>query len=375
MLFKNCGIFPFSAPYKRLRNSILQQPNSPVKMKKLVYFLVFSSIVACQKSEKSSSNEVVMDMKTAAAGAIAAPSEAMMDTLMSPSATQKTSVRAKDKSRPEEKDAEAETQTPQNVFEMPLYTTTSRKIIRTAQVKTKVEQTEKATYQIESMARKWQGFVTSNNLENRVQKQEEIPVSADSMLQIIHSEAVNTMSVRVPNRHLDSFLMEISRIYTHLDYRRVQAEDLTAAFLTNQLKSELRNQSSKRIAAATDEQGKRLNDIVAAEQSRVEMSDEAIGQKVQNVETDYNIAYSVVTIEIYADRAVSKSIIPTMTTAHAPFLIRCQQAVANGWAILLDIFIGILNLWVFILFGFLAYRLYRWLSGSVFAKLALSRKE
>lgn len=335
-------------------------------MKKLVYFLVLSLFIGCQKSENQ-------NMKSVAAPQEMAFAADSMSILRGPeSAAKSLTPRAKS-------DANASTEqinAPKNVFTLSQYATTSRKIVWTAQVKTKVEHTERATYQIEQIARKWQGCVTSNNLENRIKKQEEVQISADSTLQITHSEAVNTLCVRVPNQNLDTFLMEISRIYTHLDYRRVNSEDLTGSFLTNQLKSEFRNQSSQRIAAATDAQDKRLNDVVAAEESRVQMSDEAIAQKVQNVETDYDIAFSTVNIEIYEDAIVSKNIISSISpaTARASFGFRCQQAFVNGWAFLLDVFIGILNLWVFILIGFLGYILYRRM-GSVFPKLTLSRKE
>ena len=360
-------------------------------MKKIVYLLAFTLIAACQKGEKQGAAASQSKDSVSAYGATTTSMEAQESTAnltvsdvsasatAAPQSVAKTSVSSVlTKSPSDKKESEAPLEQPnvaQNTFFMPHYSTTSRKIIRTAQVKTKVEQTEKATYQIEQMARKWRGFVTANNLENRLKKQEEVLISTDSLRQIRHSEAVNTMSVRVPNQNLDTFLLEMSQIYKHLDYRHVNSKDLTAEFLTNQLKAEMRKQSSQRIATATDERGKRLDDIVNAEQTRVQMSDEAIEKKVQNVETDYDIAYSVVTIEIYQDAVVSKNIIANVSPTTASFGFRCQTAFTNGWAILLDIFVGILNLWVFILLGFLGYWVYLRLKGAVFSKLSLSRKE
>lgn len=334
-------------------------------MKKYVYFLAFSLLIGCQKYEKQNIGEAAVSQEMVVA----------TDTTSVLRGVELGNKNLTSRAKNAEKARTEQANTDKNVFALSQYATTSRKMVWTAQVKTKVEHTEKATYQIEQFARKWQGFVTSNNLESRVKKQEEVQISADSMLQVTHSEAVNTLCVRVPTQNLDTFLMEISRIYTHLDYRRVNSEDLTGAFLTNQLKAELRNQSSQRIAAATDAQGKRLNDVVDAEVSRVQLSDEAIAQKVQNVETDYDIAYSTVNIEIYEDVVVSKNTVPSMATVRASFGVRCQQAFVNGWSFLLDVCVGILNLWVFILIGFLGYALYRRMAGSVFPKLALARKE
>lgn len=330
-------------------------------MKKIVYFLALTLVIACQKHKEQSAKDQIAAPEVMTKAYEAAQSEAKVTKGAKDKSTRMALKKMPADAPDQETPKTEELNEPQNIFFLAQNTTTSRKIIRTAQVKTKVKNTEGATYQIEHMAQKWRGFVTANNLQNRVVKQEEVPISSDSMLQIRHSEAVNTLMVRVPNQRLDTFLADLSRIYVHLDYRRVNANDLTAAFLTNQLKSELRRESAQRIAAATDEKGKRLTDIVNAETSRVQLSDEAIAQKVQNEETDYDIAFSTVQIEIYDDAVVSKSIVayisPTMASANLGF--RCQQALAYGWSFLLDIFVGVLNMWAFILLGILGYVLYR----------------
>jgi hypothetical protein len=340
-------------------------------MKKIVYFMALCLVFGCKNSQKKemTTSNIQQDAR---AKTYETPSnnatEKDAEKNFAPMALQKSTASGISK------DTISETKTePENVFFLAQNTTTSRKIIRTAQVKTKVKNTEGATYQIEQMAQKWRGFVTANNLENRLVKQEEVPFSTDSMLQIRHSEAVNTLMVRVPNLHLDTFLANLSRIYVHLDYRRVNANDLTATFLTNQLKANIRQESSQRIAAASDEKGKRLNDIVNAETSRVQLSDEAIAQKVQNEETDYDIAFSTVQIEIYEDAVVSKTVVPyiSATVARGNLGFRCQQALANGWSFLLDIFVGILNLWAFILLIVLGYVLYRRVKGLELFRKAL----
>ena len=263
-------------------------------------------------------------------------------------------------------DAETEAKTPlskpdwekepikQIIIPTSTYSTPFRKIIRTAQVKSQVENTEQATYKIEQIARKFNGFVSVTHLENRNVEKSETPISKDSTLEITQFEVVNTIALRVPNDRLDTFLTELSRIYTHLDYRRVNGEDVTATFLTNQLKAQLRENSAQRIAQATDEKGKRLNDITNAEETRVNMKDEAIEQQIRNLETDYDIAFSVVNLEIYQNAVVSKTMKPSVESLHASanFGFRFTQALANGWSILLEVVLFFVNLWVFILMAF-----------------------
>jgi Domain of unknown function (DUF4349) len=242
------------------------------------------------------------------------------------------------------------------VFPTSTYSTPLRKIIRTAQIKSKVENTEQATYKIEQIARKFNGFVTQTHLESRNLNHSETPISNDSTLEATQFEVGNKLTLRVPNQHLDTFLVEMSRLYTHLDFRQVNAQDLTATFLTNQLKAQLRDNSAQRIAKASDEKGKRLSDITDAEESRVQLKDAAIEQQIQNLETDYDIAFSVVNVDIYQNAMVSKTMKASAAhlNTHANFGFRLTTALANGWSILMEIFLFVVSLWGFILIGFSA---------------------
>jgi len=148
------------------------------------------------------------------------------------------------------------------------YTPTARKIIRTAQFKSKVAQVEQATARIEQISHKWNGYITANNLENHEIKNEETRISTDSMLQISLSQPSNKLTIRVPNQSLDTFLTELGRIVIRLDSRNVNSKDLTSEFLANQLKAQLRDQAARRIVTETDDKGKQLNDITAAETAR-----------------------------------------------------------------------------------------------------------
>ena len=79
-----------------------------------------------------------------------------------------------------------------------------------------------------------------------------------------------------------------------------------------------------------------------------------IEQQIRNLETDYDIAFSVVNLEIYQNAVVSKTMKPSVESLHASanFGFRFTQALANGWSILLEVVLFFVNLWVFILMAF-----------------------
>jgi hypothetical protein len=321
-------------------------------MKKSIVFIAICLAIGCQnKASKSEQNAAATNHDMA---------EIAMQAQLPPASENK---KAEGLTRSVNTDSTALDAAPVKRVIIPTstYSTPLRKIVRTAQVKSKVDNTEQATYKIEQMARKFNGFVTQTRLESRNLEKTETPISQDSTLEITQFEVGNTIALRVPNEHLDTFLTELSRVYTHLDYRRINAQDLTATFLTNQLKAQLRDNSAQRIAQASDEKGKRLTDIVGAEESRVNMKDAAIEQQIQNLETDYDIAFSVVNVEIYQNAVVSKTMKSNIGSlkSSANFGFRLINALSNGWSILLEILLFFINLWAFILLGLMAFLGYK----------------
>lgn len=328
-------------------------------MKKTFIFIAICMAVSCQNAEESAQMNkqdiVAAESAPSFGGGKAEKSSDKRATVMT-NASSATSASNESKAMDS-----ASQPIKQILIPTATYSTPFRKIVRTAQIKSKVENTEQATYKIEQIARKFNGFVTQTRLESRNLDKTDMPISQDSTLEITQFEVGNAIALRVPNERLDTFLSELSRIYTHLDYRNVHANDLTATFLTNQLKAQLRDNSAKRIAEASDEKGKRLSDITAAEQTRVEMKDAAIEQQIQNLETDYDIAFSVVNIDIYQNAMVSKTMKPSVgglkTASNLGF--RLTQALANGWSILLEIVLFFVNLWAFIVLGLAGFWIYR----------------
>ena len=236
-----------------------------------------------------------------------------------------------------------------------------RKVIRTADLRFKVAKTDNATYKIETLATHFKGYVTQSQMNSRVLSEKSMEVSNDSMLQITQYELTNNMVVRIPNSQLDTFLTELTRLYIFLDHRTITADDVTLAYMSSQLKSRLREHAAQRIQNATDVKGKRLNDIVDAETAATQLNDEAIEERIANAEKDFNIQYSVVSMTIYQDMDIVKTMkANTSLYAYGPsFFTRLMQAISTGWAAILEIILGLISIWYLFLIGVLAWFFYK----------------
>ena len=318
-------------------------------MKKSIVLAAIVLLVGCQKS-KSDSNQKTMEIisddfqKSKTAGYISTDSIAMKTEQINNNPSQ------------------SPTTTPSVTSLLPNNNPLAgRKIIRTANIKTKVANTEEATYKIERIARQFDGFVTKTDLESRIIGENNTPISSDSVLQIRQYEVSNTISLRIPTHRLDTFLNEISSVYKFLDYRRVHADDMTADFLSNEMRALARAHSAQRIENASDNKGKRLDNIVEAEQTALAMNDAKIDQKIKNMETDYSIQYSLVNMEVYQEAVISQSVKvnPSVLEPSPNFSYRFQEALLRGWTVLMGLVLLIVNLWSVILIALLGLFIYK----------------
>ena len=318
-------------------------------MKKSIVLAAIVLLVGCQKS-KSDSNQKTMEIisddfqKSKTAGYISTDSIAMKTEQINNNPSQ------------------SPTTTPSVTSLLPNNNPLAgRKIIRTANIKTKVANTEQATYKIERIARQFDGFVTKTDLESRIIGENSTPISSDSVLQIRQYEVSNTISLRIPTHRLDTFLNEISSVYKFLDYRRVHADDMTADFLSNEMRALARTHSAQRIENASDNKGKHLDNIVEAEQTALAMNDAKIDQKIKNMETDYSIQYSLVNMEVYQEAVISQSVKvnPSVLEPSPNFSYRFQEALLRGWTVLMGLVLLIVNLWSVILIALLGLFIYK----------------
>lgn len=320
--------------------------NPILKMKKSIVLAAIVLLVGCQNS-KSKSNETLEMIS-----ADSKESNTEMD-------VQANSTRL---NKAQKKDISSNPTTPSVSSVFPNDNPRAgRKIIRTANIKTKVANTEQATYKIERIVHQIDGFIAKTDLESRITEENSTPISSDSVLLIRQYEVSNTLSLRIPTHRLDTFLSEISSIYKFLDYRRVHSDDLTADFLSNEMRELVRTNSVKRIENASDNKGKRLDNIVEAEQTTLAMNDAKIDQQIRNMETDYSIEYSLVNMEVYQEAVISKSVKvnPSVLETSPNFDYRFQEALSRGWAVLMALVLLIVNLWSVILIALLGWFIYK----------------
>ncbi|MEO8515644.1 MAG: DUF4349 domain-containing protein [Flavobacterium sp.] len=234
----------------------------------------------------------------------------------------------------------------------------NRKFIRTADIKFKVKNAAQSTYAIENATNKFGGFVTYTNLQSEISEKEQTKVSQDSTLETTKYTVKNDITIRVPNRQLDTVIKTIAKQIDFLDYRVIKADDVSLKMLANQMAQNRSNNSEKRIEKAIDNKGKKLDNIIDAEDHLDEKKEQNDDSKIENLSLKDQVNFSTLTLQIYQRESVKQEMIANEKSinAYRPNIgLQIFDGLKTGWFMLEAIIAFVVQLWGIALIGILAW--------------------
>ncbi len=229
-----------------------------------------------------------------------------------------------------------------------------RQFIRTADVKCRVDNVAKAVDRVEQITAQQAGFVILTKLDSQINDTETVAVSADSLLETTHYTVSNTMTLRVPNAHLDTTLRAITAMATFIDVREIKSDDVALQRLTADLTRRRNAAHDKRLQQAIDGRGRRLGETTAAEESRLNHQAETDEARINDLSLADQIQYSTVTLNLYQRPLTTCTLLPNGTDrrVYEPgFFTQAADALATGADILVVFILFLLKSWGIILFG------------------------
>jgi hypothetical protein len=238
----------------------------------------------------------------------------------------------------------------------------SRKFIRTADLKFRVKNVTQSTYAIENITNKFDGFVTYTNLQSVVIDKFETKVSQDSILETTRYNVENNITIRVPNTKLDTVIKSIAKQIDFLDYRIIKADDVSLKILSNQLAQNRSNNNEKRIEKAIDTKGTKINDIMDAENNLASQKEQKDNNKLENLSLQDQINFSTLTIQIYQHESIKQEMNANIKDSnfYKPNIgIRILDSIKTGWYVLLDIIVFLFEIWWLLFISIGGYYLYR----------------
>ncbi len=234
----------------------------------------------------------------------------------------------------------------------------NRKFVRTADVKFKVKNVTKSTYAIEDATTKFGGFVTYTHLQSNIHSEDRTKVSQDSTLVTTKYKVDNNITIRVPNTKMDTVIKTIAKQIHFLDYRIIKANDVSLQMISNELVQKRSNSSEKRLENAIDSKGKKLNQVVKAEENLDAKKEQNDASKLQNLSLQDQVNFSTLTLNIYQDESIKQEMVANEKSinAYRPNIgLQIWDSIKTGWFMLEHIISFVVVLWPFVLIGLLGF--------------------
>lgn len=227
-----------------------------------------------------------------------------------------------------------------------------RKFIRTADLKFKVKDVSKATESIETITYQFGGFVTHTRLSSDIIQSNITSISKDSSLETTYYSVTNDMTIRIPNTSLDTTLKLIANNIEFLNYRVIDAEDVALQILSHKL-AQKRNQTEKPIPS----DGK-TKSSESADEYDINKNEKFDVAKIANLSLDDQVNFSTVMLSFYENNKIRRELIANEKNldAYQPNLFsRIGEAFVNGWEIVEDFIVFVVQFWAFIIIGILLF--------------------
>lgn len=238
----------------------------------------------------------------------------------------------------------------------------TRKFVRTADLKFKVKNVAQSTYAIENIVSKNGGFVTFTDLKSTINEKSETKISQDSTLETTRYTVDNTITLRVPNTQLDTVLKSMAKEVAFLDSRLIKADDVALQLLSNTMAQKRLTSHQKRLEKGIDTKGKKLNDITNAEDKVLDRQTETDETVLRNLSLEDQVTFSTVTLYLYQRESVLQEIVANEknSNVYRPHIgLQIWDSLKTGWFMLETIVAFIVQLWALFLIiglGILGYK-------------------
>lgn len=236
-------------------------------------------------------------------------------------------------------------------------TTLTEKIIKTADMRFRVKEVQQTKEKLSDLIKAEGGTLAGFSIQSNVERFEKVGYSADSLLELTSYRVEGMIEAKVPSEKLDAFTNKVAGMAVFVDHQSMKIDDQSISYLSNKLKNQNRVEA---VAQLNKHANKKSNNVETA----LNLKDDYIDKKIENLSIDSRVKYSDITLNFYQDNTVKKLVVGNDNLAdYRPgFFRRLGLNIQNGWVIFKEFILIIANLWmlvVLVLAGYFAFRYYR----------------
>lgn len=222
---------------------------------------------------------------------------------------------------------------------------TTSKLIKKASLNFKVKNVEQTGKAINKLVIQNKGMVMHYHVGANTERSEDIKLSDDSILRVSSMNVNADMEVKVPKDSLIEFIDKVTALSVYVNNRTMDVTYKTLTYMEAQLKLKSRVE-----LVAQQKTGK----VIIKDPTNVlALKDEMVEQQINNRTIEDEVNYSTVSLSFFQSNKINKEVIANddPATYHLSFFNQFALAFENGWRLLINLFLGTVNLWAIILLG------------------------
>ncbi len=227
--------------------------------------------------------------------------------------------------------------------------TLETKLVKTADISFKTKNVEQTSENISALTAKNGGMVMHHNVSSSITQTHDVRLGNDSIMRVSSFTTNGEMTVKLPVEKMDDFLNTVTHMGIYVTNRRMDIEDRSLDYLEAKLR--LKNRAD---LVAREQNGKV---IIKSPTAVLNLKDDMVDEQINNKRIDNQVKYSTISLSFYQSNTIYKETIANddPSTYDLPFFCRMANALANGWHLLGDIIIGLMNLWALIILGIITW--------------------
>jgi len=200
-------------------------------------------------------------------------------------------------------------------------TTVKRKLIKTGKIEFEVENLKTITTNIKNAVKLFNGYIASENEQKE------------------YDRISQTITIRVPSANFDKLLADIVKGIDHFDNKNIRVKDVTEEFVDVQA----RIKTKKELEAGYLELLKKAHSVgdileIEREIGTLRADIESFEGRLKYLKNQ--VSYSTLEIKFYENKEIVNK---------DRFGSKFKNGFKNGWKALVYFFVGLINIWPFIL--------------------------
>jgi hypothetical protein len=199
--------------------------------------------------------------------------------------------------------------------------TKERKLIKTGDLSFECANLSQTRSSIESAIKQYDGFIVHERFYKGYD----------------HKTSNQDLTIRIPSEHFDSLVADISKGAQHIDSRTIEIEDVTDKYLDTETRLAVKHQLESRYRELLAD-AKKVTDVLEIEKQLATIREDIESAEGQLKRLDDQVALSTLEVTYYVRLNESPK-----------FAGYFRRGLGNGWENLVWFFVGLLNIWPFIL--------------------------